>query len=180
MRWVQKQKQKKKPEGHEKSSVNVLKNWGPWVPINYTIAWNESQVQLVRNEETEIIVRIMRVWIEMCERRAGLLQRFWLSGIGLVERPDEIRGIPNIFLGFPACGFRGIIEALPFDEVEETRPLAALVNFTVKDPLDLVFLIIIQFQRQRRVLNAVGDDARVGGLQQQYMKDWMYAPECKW
>ena len=116
----------------------------------------------------------------MCERRAGLLQRFWLSGIGLVERPDEIRGIPNIFLGFPACGFRGIIKALPFDEVEETRPLAALVNFTVKDPLDLIFLIIIQFQWRRRVLNAVGDDARVGGLQQQYMKDWMYAPECKW
>ena len=38
---------------------------------------------------------------------------------------------------------RGIIEALPFDEVEETRPLAVLVNFTVKDPLDFIFLIII-------------------------------------
>ena len=92
----------------------------------------------------------------MCERRTGLLQRFRLSGIGLMECPDEIRGIPTVFLGFPARGFRGIIEALPFNEVEETRPLAALVDFTVKDSLDLVFLIIIQFQQQRRVLNAVG------------------------
>ena len=97
-----------------------------------------------------------------------------------MECPYKIRGILNIFFRFPARGFRGIIEALLFNEVEETRPLAALVNFTVKDSLDLVFLIIIQFQQQRRVLNAVGDDARVGGLQQQYMKDWMYAPECEW
>ena len=66
-----------------------------------------------------------------------------------MERPDEIRGIPNVFLGLSACGFRGIIEALPFNKVEETRPLAALVDFTVKDSLDLVFLIIIQFQQRR-------------------------------
>ena len=97
-----------------------------------------------------------------------------------MECPDEIRGIPNVFLGFPARGFRGIIKALPFNEVEETRPLAVLVDFTVKDSLDLVFLIIIQFQWWRGVLNAVGDDARVGGLQQRYMKDWMYVPECEW
>ena len=83
-----------------------------------------------------------------------------------MECPDEIRGIPNVFLGLPARGFRGIIKALPFNEVEETRPLSALVDFTVKDSLDLVFLIIIQFQWQRRVLNVVGDGARVGGLQQ--------------
>ena len=42
----------------------------------------------------------------------------------------------------------------------------ALVDFTVKDPLDLVFLIIIQFQQWKRVLDAVGDATRVGGLQQ--------------
>ena len=83
-----------------------------------------------------------------------------------MERPDKIRGIPNVFLGLPARGFRGIIEALPFNKVEETRPLVALVDFTVKDSLDLVFLIIIQFQRWRGVLNAVGDVAGVGGLQQ--------------
>ena len=83
-----------------------------------------------------------------------------------MECPDEIRGIPNIFLGFPACGFRSVVKALPFNEVEDTRPLSALVDFTVKDSLDLVFLIIIQFQWQRRVLNVVGDGARVGGLQQ--------------
>ena len=40
-----------------------------------------------------------------------------------MECPDEIRGIPNVFLGFPACGFRGVIKALPFNKVEETRPL---------------------------------------------------------
>ena len=83
-----------------------------------------------------------------------------------MECPDEIRGIPNIFLGFPACGFRGVVKALPFNKVEETRPLSALVDFTVKDSLDLVFLIIIQFQQRGRVLNAVGDGTRVGGLQQ--------------
>ena len=81
-----------------------------------------------------------------------------------MECPDEIRGIPNVLLGFPACGFRGIIKALPFNKVEETRPLSALVDFTVKDSLDLVFLIIIQFQWQRRVLNAVGYGARISGL----------------
>ena len=97
-----------------------------------------------------------------------------------MERPDEIRGIPNVFLGFPARGFRGVIKAIPFDKVEETRPLSALIDFTVKDSLDLVFLIIIQFQRRRGVLDAVVDDARVGGLQQGYMKDWMYVPECEW
>ena len=83
-----------------------------------------------------------------------------------MECPDEFRGILNVSLRLPAHGFRGIIKALPFNEVEKTRPLLALVNFTVKDSLDLVFLIIIQFQWWRRVLNAVGDDARVGGLQQ--------------
>ena len=92
-----------------------------------------------------------------------------------MECPDEIRGIPNVFLGLPACGFRGIIKALPFNKVEETRPLSVLVDFTVKDPLDRIFLIIIQFQQRRRVLDAVGDATRVGGLQQQYMEDWMYA-----
>ena len=81
-----------------------------------------------------------------------------------MECPDEIRGIPNIFFGFPACGFRGIIKALPFNKVEKTRPLSVLVEFTVKDSLDLIFLIIIHFQWQRRVLNAVGDGARVSGL----------------
>ena len=83
-----------------------------------------------------------------------------------MECPEEIRGIPNVFLGLPACGFRGIIKALPFNRIEETRPLSALVNFTVKDSLDLIFLIIIQFQWWRRVLDAVGDGTRVGGLQQ--------------
>ena len=97
-----------------------------------------------------------------------------------MEHPDKIRGILNVFLGFPAHGFRGIIKALPFNEVEETRPLLALVDFTVKDSLDFVFLIIIQFQWRRGVLNAVGDVAGVGGLQQQYMEDRVYAPECKW
>ena len=83
-----------------------------------------------------------------------------------MECSDEVRGIPDVFLGFPARGFRGIIKALPFNEVEKTRPLSALVDFTVKDSLDLIFLIIIQFQQRRRVLDAVGDGARVGGLQQ--------------
>ena len=83
-----------------------------------------------------------------------------------MECPDEIRGILNVFLGLPARGFRGIIKALPFNRIEETRPLSALVNFTVKDSLDLIFLIIIQFQWWRRVLDAVGDGTRVGGLQQ--------------
>ena len=59
-----------------------------------------------------------------------------------------------------------ILKALPFKEVEKTRPLLVLIDFTVKDSLDLVFLIIIQFQWQRRVLDAMGDGARVGGLQQ--------------
>ena len=77
-----------------------------------------------------------------------------------MECPDEVRGIPNVFLGFSACGFRGIIKALPFNKVEETRPLSVLVDFTVKDPLDCIFLIIIQFQRRRRVLDAVGDATR--------------------
>ena len=77
------------------------------------------------------------------QRKSNGLQGFWLSGIGLVERPDEIRAIPNMFLGFPAHRFRSIVKALPFNEVEVTRPLSALVDFTVKDPLDLVFLIII-------------------------------------
>ena len=85
---------------------------------------------------------------------------------------------PNVLLGFPACGFRGIIKALPFNKVEETRPLSVLVDFTVKDSLDLEFLIIIQFQWWRRVLKAVGD-GRIGGLQQRYMEDWMYVPECE-
>ena len=97
-----------------------------------------------------------------------------------MECPDEVRGIPNVFLGFPARGFRSVVKALPFNEVEKTRPLSVLVDFTVKDSLDLVLLIIIQFQWWRRVLNVVGDGARVGGLQQRYMEDWMYAPECKW
>ena len=97
-----------------------------------------------------------------------------------MECPDKIRGISNVFLRFPARGFRGVVKALPLNEVEETRPLSALVDFTVKDSLDLIFLIIIQFQWQRRVLDVVGDGAWVGGLQQRYMKDWMYAPECKW
>ena len=83
-----------------------------------------------------------------------------------MECSDEIRGIPNIFLGFPAHGFRGVIKALPFNEVEKTRPLLVLVDFTVKDSLHHVFLINIQFQRQRGVLDAVGDDAGVSGLQQ--------------
>ena len=83
-----------------------------------------------------------------------------------MECPDKIRGIPNVFLRFPACGFRSVIKALPFNEVEKTRPLSALVDFTVKDSLDLVFLTIIQFQWWRRVLNAVGDGARISGLQQ--------------
>jgi len=61
-----------------------------------------------------------------------------------VECPDKVRGIPNIFLGLPAHGFRSVIKALPFNEVEETRPLSALVDFTVKDSLDLIFLITIQ------------------------------------
>ena len=77
------------------------------------------------------------------QRKSNGLQGFRLSRIGLVERPDEIRGILNMFLGFPARRFRSIVTALPFNEVEETRPLSALVNFTVKDSLDLVFLIII-------------------------------------
>ena len=81
-----------------------------------------------------------------------------------MECPDKIRGILNVFLRFPAHGFRGIIKALPFNKVEETRPLSVLANFTVKDSLDLIFLIIIQFQQWRRVLNAVGDGARIGGL----------------
>ena len=81
-----------------------------------------------------------------------------------MECPDKIRGIPNIFLRFPACGFRGVIKALPFNEVEKTRPQKVLIDFTVKDSLDLIFLIIIQFQWWRRVLNAVGDGARVSGL----------------
>ena len=93
-------------------------------------------------------------------------KRLQQSGIGFVECPDEIRGILNVFLGLPTRGFRGIIKALPFNKVEETRPLLALVDFTVKDPLDLVFLIIIQFQQWKRVLDAVGDATRVGGLQQ--------------
>ena len=97
-----------------------------------------------------------------------------------MECRDKIRGIPNVFLGFPACGFRGIIKALPFNKVEKTRPLSALVNFTVKDSLDLLFLIIIQFQWQRRILNVVGDGARVGGLQQRCMEDWVYVLECEW
>ena len=97
-----------------------------------------------------------------------------------MECPDKIRGILNVFLRFPAHGFRSVVKALLFNEVEETRPLSALVDFTVKDSLDLVLLIIIQFQWWRRVLNAVGDGARVGGLQQRYMEDWMYAPECEW
>ena len=83
-----------------------------------------------------------------------------------MECPDELRGISNIFFGFPAHGFRGVVKALPFNEVEETRPLSALVDFTVKDSLDLILLIIIQFQWWRRVLNVVGDGAGVGGLQQ--------------
>ena len=78
------------------------------------------------------------------KRKSNGLQWFWLSGIGLVEFPDEIRGIPNIFLRFPAHGFRSIVKSLPFNEVEETRPLSALVDFTVKDSLDLIFLITIQ------------------------------------
>ena len=81
-----------------------------------------------------------------------------------MECPDKIRGIPNIFFRFPAHGFRGVIKALPFNEVEKTRPLLVLIDFTVKDSLDLIFLIIIQFQWQRRVLNVVGDGARVSGL----------------
>ena len=97
-----------------------------------------------------------------------------------MECSDEVWGIPDVFLGFPARGFRGIIKALPFNEVEETRPLSALVDFTVKDSLDLIFLIIIQFQWRRRVLDAVGDGARVRGLQQRYMEDWVYALECEW
>ena len=83
-----------------------------------------------------------------------------------MECPDKIRGIQNVFLGFPAHGFRSVVKALPFNKVEETRPLLVLVDFTVKDSLDLVLLIIIQFQWWRRVLNAVGDGAGVGGLQQ--------------
>ena len=63
-----------------------------------------------------------------------------------MECPDKIRGIPNVFLRFPARGFRSVVKALPFNKVEETRPLSVLVNFTVKDSLDLVLLIIIQFQ----------------------------------
>ena len=97
-----------------------------------------------------------------------------------MECPDKVRGIPNVFLRFPARGFRGIIKALPFNKVEETRPLLALVNFTVKDSLDLVFLIIIQLERRRGVLDAVRDGTGVSGLKQRYMKDWMYASECEW
>ena len=83
-----------------------------------------------------------------------------------MECPDEVGCIPDVFLRFPARGFRGIIKALPFNEVEKTRPLSVLVNFTVKDSLDLIFLIIIQFQWWRRVLDAVGDGTGVSGLQQ--------------
>ena len=91
-----------------------------------------------------------------------------------------MRCILDIFLRFPARGFRGVIKALPFNEVEKTRPLLVLVDFTVKDSLDLVFLIIIQFQWRRRVLDAVGDGTGVSWLQQRYVKDWMYASECEW
>ena len=44
--------------------------------------------------------------------------RLGLIGIGLVECPDKVRGIPHMFLGLPAGGLQCVIKARPLNKVQ--------------------------------------------------------------
>ena len=66
--------------------------------------------------------------------------RLGIIGIGLVECPDKIRGIPHVFLRLPAGGLRGVVEARPLDKVQDAGSLSATINLAVEDLSDFVFI----------------------------------------
>src|SRR6266481_3203225 len=83
--------------------------------------------------------------------------RLGLIGIGLVECPDKVRGIPHVFLWLPAGGLRHVVEARPFNEVQEAGSFSVMINLAVEDPFDLIFVGVINLQRRGWVVNVVGN-----------------------
>ena len=91
-----------------------------------------------------------------------------LRGLAYLDKPNGMHGPIQVHLQgvqvVPSCGIRGVFKPFPFNEVEQTQPIAVAVNFAVKDPIYLPLIRVIQLDQWLQVNHSVGNLTRAGWL----------------
>jgi hypothetical protein len=86
--------------------------------------------------------------------------RVWFARIGVVEGVDEVLGIREIFGWFPCSARDGPV--LPVDEVLKL----AAADPGIQDRFDFKFIVTVDSDWWRRVLDTAGDIVRMEGLEE--------------